>query len=521
MGELRPLLEATMPSITAKNKGLGKKARKNPLDAGLSEVGAQGLQSLLSFPNCRVEINAPSSTFQVKKRDSRDPFVRPKFENMKITKKRTGFRAYDDDMAKARLYAQSFEGSDLKKGRVLAALKQAAPGLGINRRIIDLLDELFAFSDASDWKPGRTPIVWPSNQLLSDKLGVEIRQVQIIIRNAIKAGLLHAIDSPTGKRYGYRDPDTRRIVKAYGFSLAPVGARYVEFLEQAAWLKEQRERRSALNARKTVARKIIMQICTACIEDYAPGDWRKNIRSVQSLLDSIRKTKDLDALEEDVVAMEELRAEVEINFDRLYRVDDSEQNKKDSCDHESNDMPITTTTQPRFSKKTCSALQERSSGENSEPKTEFKREEKFLGSENTFQSYRTQNTIHVAEGDLDDYKISADMALTMLSEPSFDIAPEHKTWQVVRGEAENLLYKRKVNEDLWRDLVNHAGHRAASLAVIVAARKFDNGLVKNLGGYLRGMSQQAKTGNLRLGRSVYGLLEKAKKGQGHNHDVGF
>jgi replication initiation protein RepC len=41
-------------------------------------------------------------------------------------------------------------------------------------------------------------------------------------------------DNEQGKRYGRRDPETKRIIEAFGFDLSPLARRYHEFVRIAA-----------------------------------------------------------------------------------------------------------------------------------------------------------------------------------------------------------------------------------------------------------------------------------------------
>ena len=87
-------------------------------------------------------------------------------------------------------------------GQLLAALKAAAPRLGISPRLVHAVDWLFRFTQPQDWEQGSRPIVWPSASMQQEALGLSPTQVKEINRRLIELGLVTMKDSPNGKRYG-------------------------------------------------------------------------------------------------------------------------------------------------------------------------------------------------------------------------------------------------------------------------------------------------------------------------------
>ena len=77
----------------------------------------------------------------------------------------TGFRRLTPGLLRADRAAEGFcglpEGVSLP-GQLLAALKAAAPRLGLAPRLVHAIDWLFRFTQPQDWGRGGRPIVWPS-----------------------------------------------------------------------------------------------------------------------------------------------------------------------------------------------------------------------------------------------------------------------------------------------------------------------------------------------------------------------
>ncbi|WP_281174467.1 helix-turn-helix domain-containing protein, partial [Acidiphilium angustum] len=63
-----------------------------------------------------------------------------------------GLRRITPAMLPAEATAERFTGGDVTPGQALAALKSAAPRLGISPRMIHAIDWLFRFTQPQDWQ---------------------------------------------------------------------------------------------------------------------------------------------------------------------------------------------------------------------------------------------------------------------------------------------------------------------------------------------------------------------------------
>jgi replication initiation protein RepC len=203
----------------------------------------------------------------------------------------TGFRRLTPSLLQADHAADDFDG--LPDGvdvpsQLLAALKAAAPRLGLSVRLVHAVDWLFRFTREEDWEIGSQPIVWPSACLQQEALGLSKSGVQSINRSLIEAGLVTMKDSPNGKRYGIRD-GKGRIIEAYGFDLSPIAARYGEFVQAATEAKAERELIRQLRRRATIARKGIIQILeTAAEYEFEGEEWSRLRQETRALVKSLR-----------------------------------------------------------------------------------------------------------------------------------------------------------------------------------------------------------------------------------------
>jgi len=144
----------------------------------------------------------------------------------------TGFRRLTPGLMNADRAAESFNGLPegvTAHGQLLAALKAAAPRLGLATRLVHAVDWLFKFTQPQDWSAEGRPMVWPSARLQQEALGLSETQTKRLNRCLIEMGIVTMRDSPNGKRYGRRD-GKGHIVEAYGFDLSPLAVRYAGFV---------------------------------------------------------------------------------------------------------------------------------------------------------------------------------------------------------------------------------------------------------------------------------------------------
>jgi replication initiation protein RepC len=219
----------------------------------------------------------------------------------------TGFRRMTPGLLKADRSAEGFTGLPQgveSHGQLLAALKAAAPRLGISPRLAHAVDWLFCFTQPQDWDKESRPIVWPSARMQEQELGLSPTQVKEINRRLIELGLVTMKDSPNGKRYGKRDPKGR-IVEAYGFDLSPVAARHAEFQRLAEEDRAERRAMARLRCRKTIARKAIAQILETAREwEFDGEEWQTLARETSDLVRALRAVERIEEMEAGVTSLE-------------------------------------------------------------------------------------------------------------------------------------------------------------------------------------------------------------------------
>ena len=240
----------------------------------------------------------------------------------------TGFRRMTPGLLKADRTAEGFAGLPEKvtsPGQLLAALKAAAPRLGISPRLVHAVDWLFRFTQPQDWEAGSRPVVWPSASMQQEALGLSPTQAKRLNRSLIELGLVTMKDSPNGKRYGKRHPQTGRLIEAYGFDLSPVAMRHAEFRRLAEEGRAERAAFGRLRRRATIARKAIAQILETVAEYAIEGEeWQTLARESGAIARALRGVERVDEMEIGVTSLERRQTAARERLEQLLGVVDSD-----------------------------------------------------------------------------------------------------------------------------------------------------------------------------------------------------
>ena len=226
----------------------------------------------------------------------------------------SGLRRFTPAMLAARDQADAFKGVPRRSGkpfRYLAAFQEAEPYLGLPPHSYKFIAWLVKQTMPHDWEEGSRPICWPSAARQAEFLRISLARVKVLNRALYEAGIFVMRDSPTGKRYGRRDPD-KRIIEAYGFDLSPLACRYDEFIRLAAEAKAEREEMKGLRRRATCARRAVWQIGeTLTTLEALPPEWPLFAAETAELVALIRPTERPDELALIVHGLESRRIQAE------------------------------------------------------------------------------------------------------------------------------------------------------------------------------------------------------------------
>jgi replication initiation protein RepC len=397
----------------------------------------------------------------------------------------TGFRRLTPGLLKADRTAEGFSGLPEgvhSPGQLLAALKAAAPRLGIAPRLIHAIDWLFCFTQPQDWERGGRPVVWPSAQMQQQSLGLSLSQVKEINRRLIELGLITMKDSPNGKRYGERDPNGR-IVEAYGFDLSPVAMRHAEFVRLAKEGRAERRVLGRLRRRTTIARKAIVQIIETAQEYGFDGEeWQTLGRETRALVHALRLVERPDEMEIGVASLERRQIAARERLENLLGMIDSAPKEPENRPHQHNYKPTPNPDQDTvITAEDCSGEGERA------------------GAQSPAQEQRQRPGKAMVHG------IRPDELPRLTPKLKPYLQRSDPAWPDIIDAADWLRHDLGVSKSLWGDACLAMGRELAAVALAIVSTKEVAHFQTSPGGYFHGMVTKAKAGELHLERTVWAL----------------
>jgi replication initiation protein RepC len=398
----------------------------------------------------------------------------------------TGFRRMTPGLLKTDRSAEGFVGLPegvTSPGQLLAALKAAAPRLGISPRLVHAVDWLFHFTQPQDWERGGRPVVWPSARMQQEALSLSPTQAKETNRRLIELGLVAMKDSPNGKRYGRRHEKTGRIIEAYGFDLSPVAARHAEFRRLAEEGRAERAAMGRLRRRATIARKAITQILETAAEYAIEGEeWQTLARETEALTRALRAVERVDEMEAEVTSLERRQAAARERIENLLGLVETDpkgaENRPHIYNYKSSLDPEQDTV---IAAKDCSGEGEGGVSQSPAP-VQPRRPEKGM--------------VHgIAPDEL--------VRLTPKLKPY--LRRPNPAWPDIIDAAEWLRHDLGVSKSLWGDACLAIGRELAAVALAIVSTKESEHFRTSPGGYFHGMVAKAKAGELHLQRTVWAL----------------
>jgi replication initiation protein RepC len=390
---------------------------------------------------------------------------------------------------------------EVSKAEVAIILKKAAPVLGIDGATYHIMDILIGLSRADDWKGASRPIVAISNAKLAEYTARSVRQVSRCIRRLVEAGIVAYRDSPTGRRFVYRDKDGA-IGKGYGLDFTPARVRVHELKrlvdEFQARLNGEQE------ARRTTTRlaRAIVDACDA-YPDQAEG-WLAELEEIK------RREPGFEAQAQ---ALEELHSRIIIEL-----TEDAVPHEM-SCEGDIHVGPnINTTSQNSFeSKYNQPRSTERDSLrlENDRDAVVRPPEKKSEPNPQTGQRLPGARTSRSADEIQSDVLSSVSVALIRSACPESCVVTgrSFKSWPELTGSAEIMRVMIGLSEAAWLDGAGKVGRYAAAAILITVLEKSMRSpeQISSPGGYFRAMIDRAVEGSLHLEKSLFGLADGALK----------
>ena len=436
--------------------------------------------------------------------------------NLEVYQPPVGGRKSTPKIRGMRQIASEFEGlpEGVDRLDLLHLVKDVGSYGGFTQNMVALLEYYVMFTRECDWAPGGRPIVYQSLVKTARKFRVSERQIQYLENALANAGALTWDSSGNNKRFGFRHPESGEIVYAYGVDLSPLAA-----------LREQLERKKAERAvldeawystKRQISwyrariRSLIAEAKEMPPLDRAAAEAQHAYDGIDGHIRSYMSLEDLNTLLDAHIRLhDELKATIETTAPAEQTcglINDLTQNSSSTDDK--NFVHKYSTNKPLSLKRDTSSPSDRDAPEggvadSSQPKP-------VAGSGGEVSRGDWMAALSEEMG-----RISWKQVLAAGSERFREHLPMHDralTWPDIVEAAYQLLPVLGISKSAWLDACMTLGRDGAALCIIIIDQKAQDPKcnIRNPGGYLRKMTERAKTGELNLHGSVFGLLKRGR-----------
>lgn len=437
-----------------------------------------------------------------------------------------GGRISSPKLRKSLEQSQDFCGleEDVNKYDLLLLVKRIGKGAGFSTKMINLLDYYMAFTRDMDWEEGSSPIVYQSLSRTALDLGVSERQIQKLEKALFDAGAITWNDSGNHRRYGQRCPDTGAILYAYGVDLTPLA--YLKTALQDKLAEKQEHDRAWMETKRQISwyraqiRAVLAEL--ELIEDIAPPYYELE-GSYNEIAVQIRTTMSLENINSRLGEHKELHAKVlevlDIYGEAQEEVSDEslmnqEITRKGSSKSEQMDTHYKSTKQQSSNKLDTSRTRvsncyQESSSRDSEPQ----KERAGRGDRSQEQGSEPENLLTACGLQ----HITLKQALNASSDRFKDHIPLEQramNWHDVVTAAYSLKGELHISQNAWSHACVTLGRTGAAICLLLtdqAVQRADDP-VRKPAGYFNAMINRAKTGELHLNKSIFGILKKEGEG---------
>ncbi|WP_020592826.1 plasmid replication protein RepC [Kiloniella laminariae] len=392
---------------------------------------------------------------------------------------------------------------------LLGLLEFIGHDFGFKQTHIRYLAQAIKFTQDKDWtaEAYHPPVVWQSVTSIAIELDRDERTIRRIENDLHTLGAITWRDSGNHKRYGSRD--NRGYIKcAFGVDLSPLAELYSELYTHAETVRENRrlwkeEKQLLSSLKRSVRAKFnFAGLDTDELDELSPP-------SSSTSLDEIRNQ------------YAQLKL-LEIAADQYFNDNVSiEQNVDMSASPDKNDRHLYTTIRPNSSKEdTCNKVDKHKRGDvpsrpggilSANADTAFCFQKKHgVG----FTESQDKDTPEIPTSTGIEH-LHLKQLLNAATGEFLEHIPLHDRPLApadIVDAAQIMCHELGINRHAWTEAVSEMGRLSAAVCVLIADKNqyHPEFPIRNPGGFLRGMINKAKSGELKLHRSIFGILEREK-----------
>lgn len=367
-------------------------------------------------------------------------------------------------------------GARASKWQIFRAVCEAKALIGATDRALSVLNALLSFHPETDLAAEGDLVVYPSNaQLALRAHGMAPATLRRHLAVLVECGLLVRRDSPNGKRYA-RKGEGGSVEQAFGFDLTPLLARAAEFERLAESVRADRRALQLTRERITLCRRDLAKMIAFGVEEGIAADWQGLHCAYRAIVGRIPRTATLLELAPVEADLRQLAEAVRNILELHAKSEETSANESHFERHIQNSNTESHEFEPG-SRKEQGATAQPKPEPNSAPPTGYP-----LG------------MVLRACPDIADYARNGISGWAELIE----------TANLVRGAL-------GVSPDAWRQACEAMG--AADAAIVVAAILQRAEHISSPGGYLRSLTDKARTGQFSVGPLLMALLRTRGRSQ--------
>jgi replication initiation protein RepC len=365
------------------------------------------------------------------------------------------------------------QGATVDKWKVFYSIRDAKELLGATDRSLTLLNALLSFHLEPRLEADGDLIVWPSNEALTARAnGMPPTTLRRHLAVLVDCGLIIRRDSPNGKRFA-RKGRGGQIEQAYGFDLSPIVARAQEFEDLAEAVRAEKKAFHVAKERLTLLRRDIVKLIEAGIEENVPGNWAGVLRTYQSIVGRLPRSAPRQLVDDVCTDLHGLYTEIREVLESFAKSQNPDANESHNGRHIQNSNP-----DPLSESESGLGNQEEAGGTAAEP----------------------DNLRSLPKRELP-------LGIVLDACPSLrDLAQggDIRHWRDFLAAAELARPFLGISPSAWREARDVMGDQHAAITLAAILQRTDQ--ISNAGGYLRSLTDRAKTGKFSTWPMIMALV---------------
>lgn len=402
------------------------------------------------------------------------------------------------------------------RDELLRLLPKVGHKLSLGRAALNHLLWLIARTRPTDWESGARAVVFMEVKKIAEERGVTPRQVNTYERDIAEAFGLVEAKSCNGRRYGQRDPDTGKIVHAFGFELTGLKDALPDLRQAKAELDTlkvmQAQRARQLGIERARVRRLAEAVAALHDAPQATRDAATAIAAPICERVTDRQLADMQELERRLVAAWRAASELEAILlagkscgSDVETSDPSEENFRHL--HTRSYFKSTPYSRGRSPKGDNAARKPAGSVRETRP-VGLSRREHAAQAEPSAHELEYRGPAFLPPEATGAYMVSPVAVLAAASDRFRAYLPtgcRRPSVGDIEEAARSLRAEADVGGWAWRQACELIGAYPAALCLLIADRRATEGEVASVGGYFLSMTRRARSGELRLNRSIRGL----------------